>query len=83
MKLDQIIVRPEEETVLIQYSDDLGRSGRIVAEVGAIPSAAALVAAAQARVPLEADRPDRPEIEKEIDQLEAQLELLRKSIGLP
>ena len=86
MQLDQIILRPSADVILIQHSDSGGRSG-----VTPLPSASldakqaealsTFLAVCRDRLPPEPDKPPRTEIEQEIAELEYRLEHLRKSIG--
>ena len=87
MQLDQIIMHPHADLILLQHTDSAGRSG-----VTVIPSAsldakqtealATFLALCRDRVPLEPDKPPRPEIEQEIAELEYRLEHLRKSLEI-
>ena len=87
MQLDQIIMRPPADLILLQHTDSAGRSG-----VTVIPSAsldakqagalATFLALCRERVPPEPDKPPRPEVEQEIAELEYRLEHLRKSLDL-
>jgi hypothetical protein len=88
MQLDQIIMRPLSDLILLQHTDSTGRSG-----VTVIPSAsldakqaealATFLALCRERVPAEPDKPARPEVEQEIAELEYRLEHLRKSLDEP
>ena len=83
MQLKQIVVRPSEHKVIVQYTDNAGRLGNVVYDSTNESTVNTLITQAQARVPTEQNRPDRAEIEQEIEQLEDRLEQLRQSIGQP
>ena len=85
MQLDQIIMRPKADLILVQHTDGAGRSG-----VTVIPSAsldvkqtealATFLALCRDRLPPEPDKPPRTELEQEIAELQFRLEQLRKSL---
>ena len=85
MQLDQIILRPAVDLILLQHTDSAGRSG-----VTVIPSAsldakqtealATFLALCRDRLPPEPENPPRTEVEQEIAELEYRLEHLRKSL---
>lgn len=82
MQLDQILVRPSDSIVIIQYTDSAGRSGTTTSDLGGNATASKLVEDSKAQVPAEdTNRPEKAAIEQEISQLEAQIAKLRKSIG--
>ena len=81
MQLDQLIIKPAQNQLGIQYSDDLKRPGNLVVDTKNNATVAALVAEATQRLPTPQNRPDKPLIEKEIANLEARVLKLRKSIG--
>ena len=81
MQIDQILVRPKDHSLIIQYSDNVGRSNNIVSDSTGNAHVAALMTEAQSKLPAEADRPDKTEIEQEIEELEYRLKQLKQSIG--
>ena len=81
MQIDQIIVHPTDKTVLIEYSDNVGRTNNISYDGAGNTTIAALISDAQQRVPREQDRPDKSEVEQEIEELEYRLTQLKLSIG--
>jgi len=86
MKLEQIILRPSADVILVQHTDSAGRSGvtavpPVSMDVPQLAALATLLALFRARLPLEPDKPPRGEVEQEIEELEYRLEHLRKSIG--
>ena len=85
MQLDQIILRPSADVILIQHSDSAGRSGVTpLAPASLDPkqtdALATFLAVCRDRLPPEPDKPPRTEIEQEIAELEYRLEHLRKSL---
>ena len=85
MQLDQIILRPAADLILLQHIDSAGRSGSTVippASLDAKQSEALVIFLAHCRdrLPPEPDNPARAEVEQEIAELEYRLEQLRKSI---
>ena len=87
MQLDQIILRPLADVILLQHLDSAGRSGStVIASVSLdakqTEALATFLAVCRDRLPPEPDKPPRTEIEQEIAELEYRLEHLRKSIGL-
>jgi hypothetical protein len=83
MQLKQITIRPADHKVIIQYTDNAGRIGNLTFDSTNDTTVNTLISQSQARVPAEQNRPDRPQIEQEIEQLEDRLEQLRQSIGQP
>ncbi len=81
MQIDQIIIRPAQKKFVVQYSDEANRPNKLVVDATNNANVAALVADATLRLPTPQNRPDKPQIEKEIAGLEARLVNLRKSIG--
>ncbi len=81
MQLDQVIIRPSPSTYIVQYSDNLGRTNNLAVDVAGNAAVAALLADAQKRIPKEQDRPDKTEVQQEINELEYRLTQLKKSIG--
>lgn len=83
MQLKQIIVRPSEHEVIVQYTDNVGRIGNVSYDSTNENTVNTLITQAQARLPTEQNRPDRSDIEQEIEELEYRLEQLHQSIGQP
>ena len=87
MQIEQIILRPSEDVILVQHRDCAGRAGTVVVKTGALDEKVAAGLAAflgdcQGRLPAEPEKPPQTEVEQEIAELEYRLEHLRKSIGL-
>ena len=82
MQIDQILVRPSQKVVIIQYSDNAGRRGNVDYDSTGNATVDSLVSDAQQRVPAERDRPDKAVIELEISELENRLKQLKQSIGI-
>ncbi len=85
MQLDQIILRPSANLVILQHSDSAGRTGSVLIDPASLDpqqaaSLAALVDLCQKRLPPEPDKPPPSEVEQEISDLEYRLEQLRKLI---
>ena len=86
MQIEQIILRPDEDLVLVQHRDNTGRAGTVVM-VGAKlePEAGAaldvLLEGCQDLLPPEPEKPAQTEVEQEIAELEYRLEYLRKAVG--
>lgn len=81
MQIDQIVIKPAQNKYIVQYSDEAKRLTNLMVDSTNNAKVAALVADAQQRLPTPENRPDKPQIEKEIAGLEARLVNLRKSIG--
>ena len=85
MQLDQIILRPSADVILIQHSDSAGRSGVTPLAPASLDAKqtealATFLALCRDRLPPEPDKPPRTEVEQEIAELEYRLEHLRKSL---
>ena len=85
MQLDQIILRPLADVILVQHSDSAGRSGVLNVLPASLDAKqtealATFIALCRDRLPPEPDKPPRNEVEQEIAELEYRLEHLRKSI---
>ena len=81
MHLEQIIIKPDQNKLIIQYSDDLKRPSNLMVDTQGNATVAALVADARGRIPKPENHPDKPQIEKQIVQLENRLKQLKQSIG--
>ena len=86
MQLDQIILRPQADLILLQHTDSAGRSGATnIAPASLdekqVAALAIFLTACRDRLPPEPDKPPRSEIEQEIAELEYRLERLRQAIG--
>jgi hypothetical protein len=81
MQLDQIIIKPGTNKMILQYSDEASRGNSLVVDVAGNNSVAAVVTEAQQRLPTPQNRPDREQIQKEIQILEARVEAMKESIG--
>ena len=87
MQIEQIIVRPSEDLVLVQHRDNAGRAGTVAVAVGKLDEKPAeglkaFLADCEGRLPAEPETPPQTEVEQEIAELEYRLDHLRKSIGL-
>jgi hypothetical protein len=87
MQIDQIILRPSSNLILLQHSDSAGRTGAVLIDPASLDETqagalAALVDLCQKRLPPEPDKPPPSEVEQEIVDLEYRLAQLRASIGL-
>jgi hypothetical protein len=88
MRLDQIILRPSADVILLQHSDNLGGSGVTPLAPASLDTKQAealanFLAVCRERLPPDPEKPPRTEIEQEIAELEYRLEHLRKSLGPP
>ena len=82
MQLDQILIRPSDSVVILQYTDSAGRSGSATSDLRSNATASKLVDDSKKLLPAEdSNRPDAPAIEAEISQLEDRVAQLRASIG--
>jgi hypothetical protein len=81
MDIHQILIRPRDNTVVILYQDIAGTRNTIVYDSSGNATVAALVSDAQSRLPTEQNRPDKAEIQQEIQGLEQRVALLKQSIG--
>lgn len=81
MQLDQILIRPASNQLIIQFSDSAGRADNLTIGIENNSNVAAIVADARNRLPAEADNPAKEEIEQEIAELEYRLRMLKQSIG--
>jgi len=82
MRIDQIILRPESDTILIQHTDSAGRSAVTVFGAGVFSAAqtqalAMVLTVCAKQLPPEPDSPVRTEVEQEIEELEYRLRMLR------
>ncbi|MDB6034157.1 MAG: hypothetical protein JWM16_4495 [Verrucomicrobiales bacterium] len=86
MQIDQVILRPKADAILLQHTDSSGRSGITVVPFDEVEVPAALAEVlrfCEKRMPPEREKPAQEEIQQEIAELEYRLEHLRKSIGGP
>ncbi|HTD87788.1 MAG TPA: hypothetical protein VK850_14525 [Candidatus Binatia bacterium] len=83
MQLKQIIVRPSDNEVIVQFTDNVGRVGSLSYDPTNDATATAFIDQAKTRLPTEQNRPDRTDIEQEIEELEYRLAQLKESIGQP
>ena len=87
MQIDQIILRPAANLIVLQHIDAAARTGAVLIDVGSLDAQqsaafAALVDLCQKRLPPEPDKPPLSEVEQEIVELEYRLQQLRASIGV-
>src|SRR5437763_15012295 len=85
MQIDQIILRPSANLIVLQHSDSASRAGAVLIDPASLDAAqaaalAALVDFCQKRLPREPDKPPPSEVEQEIADLEYRLEQLRKLV---
>ena len=81
MQIDQIIIRPAREQLIVQFSDRAGRVNNIIASTTNNASVAAVLADAASRLPCDAENPAKAEIQSEIATLEERVRLLKESIA--
>ncbi len=82
MQIHQIVIRPGDNTTVILYIDAAGNRNSMVIDIANDPHATALIAAAQQRLPADTENPNKPEIQKEIADLENRVMLLKQAIGV-
>ena len=82
MQIDQIIIRPAQELLIVQYSDATGRSNNFTLNTANDANVAAIVSDAQGRLPSDSANPAKPEIQKEIADLENRIQVLKQAIGV-
>ena len=87
MQIDQIILRPAVNLIVLQHIDAAARTSAVLIDVAGldVPQSgafAALVDLCQKRLPPEPDKPPLTEVEQEIVELEYRLQQLRTSIGV-
>jgi hypothetical protein len=85
MKITQIILRPDEETILIQHEDIDGRQDTTMVKSGELDmrqneALSAVLEACRSKMPNEPEPPARDEVEREIAELVGRLESLRRSL---
>ena len=80
MQIERIIIRPSQNKLTIQYSDEANRMANVVVDTTNDAKVAAVISQAQQKIPAPQDRPDKAQIEKEITALEARLQGLKESI---
>ena len=88
MQIEQIILRPSANLIVLQHTDRAGRTGAVLIDPSSLDAPqtvafAALVDLCQKRLPPEPDKPPPSKVEQEIADLEYRLEQLRKSMALP
>ena len=83
MQIHQIVIRPQENTVILLYIDQLERRYSTILDAASFHSAAAMVTECQGRLPSDADHPATGESQKEIADLEARVAQLKEAIGVP
>jgi hypothetical protein len=81
MQIEQIIIRPAREQLIVQYSDRAGRTSNLTVSTANNASVAAVLADAANRLPTDAENPAKAEIQQEIGNLEDRIRLLKQSIG--
>lgn len=81
MEIHQILVRPDQKRVTVVYVDAAGRRNTLAFDSTGNAAVQTLVADCQSRLPDDTEHPDKPQIEKEIQDLETRITQLRESIG--
>jgi len=81
MQVHQILIRPDDNLVVILYKDIVGNRNSLHFDSSGNAKVAAIVEECQGRLPQDEERPDKTEIEQEIDELEYRLSQLKESIG--
>lgn len=82
MHIHQILIRPETNTSIILYMDLTGRRDSIVVDHSGDTKVQQLIQAYTAKLPSDADNPAKPQIQKEIAELESRVAKLKQSIGV-
>ena len=82
MQIEQIIVRPSEDLVLVQHRDNAGRAGTVAVAIGKLDGKPAeglraFLEDCEGRLPAEPEGPEQTEVEQEIAELEYRLAHLR------
>ena len=85
MQIEQVIMRPHADLILMQHTDSAGRSGVTIIPPATLDAKqtealATFLALCRDRLPPEPDKPPRTDVEQEIAELEYRLEHLRKSL---
>ena len=81
MDIHQILIRPQQNTVVILYIDGVGNRDSVVLDADTIAGVTDLVAACRAKLPSDQQNPFKQKIEKEIASLEQRLVELRRAVG--
>ena len=82
MQIHQILVRPQDNTVVILYEDAVGNRSSIVVDSTGNTTVSALVADCQQRLPSDVNNPLKTEIQREITALEGRITQLKSAIGV-
>jgi hypothetical protein len=82
MQIHQILVRPEDQKMIILYLDLAGRRNSIVVDTTGNSVVEQLVTQCEAKIPPDVDNPAKPQIQQEITDLEARITKLKQSIGV-
>ena len=83
MQIHQILIRPQSDTLIILYTDVVGRRETITEQISGNSVAQQLVQQCETKLPADTEHPAKDEIEQEIDELEYRLKQLKQSIGVP
>jgi len=81
MELHQILIRPQEQSVIVLYVDAVGNRSSLVLEADKLPAVADLIAACRQKLPPDSQNPFREKITQEISALEQRLNQLRQAVG--
>jgi len=82
MELHQILIRPQDHTVILLIQDLGGRKETLILDSTGNAKVDAVVAEFQQKVPPDTENPAKAEIQQEIAHLEARLTELKQSIGI-
>ncbi len=82
MQIHQILVRPDDQKMIILYLDLVGRRNSIVVDTVNNSVVQQLVTECLTKIPADADNPAKPQIQQEIAELESRVAKLKQSIGV-
>jgi len=81
MQIDQILIRPGNQSVIVRVTDAVGRRDNLVFDGASNSDVQAVISTYQQQLPSEEEHPAKSEIEQEIAELEYRLTQLKQSIG--
>ena len=81
MELHQIVVRPQERSVIVLYLDAVGNRSSMVLDSTTLPAVGDLIAACRQKLPPDSESPFKEKIVEEISALEKRLVQLRQAAG--
>ena len=82
MEIHQIVIRPQDHTVIVLFKDIVGNRNNIVFDSAGNSAVQQLVAECEQKLPSDTENQDKSDIEQEITELEYRLKQLRQSIGV-